>query len=325
MSDLIIPRWRTDPTPADKVLIARGKWIDTDRGDRAVLYKIYQPAPIEGMEQSDKKLPVIIWSHGLGGTRDGAGFVARYLASFGYIIVHIQHHGTDSSLWEGKAGHPWDNIRAAKIPRKAALQRYQDVPFAIRCLKTAKNIDDTLYQRMDFDNMGMSGHSFGAGTSQIMAGQTLGRGKRLYQYKQEDFKAGIIYSPIPSFNRQDDAAVVYGAIDIPLFHMTGTDDGSPLDNTGYEPRLEVYEAIDKADQHLFVLEDGDHMIYSGSRGQLGASDNRERHEELILISSLAFWDSYLRHDKNALHWLTGDGFDTYLASDGYYKFKEKTR
>ena len=66
MSDLIIPRWRTDPTPADKVLIARGKWIDTDRGDRAVLYKIYQPAPIEGMEQSDKKLPVIIWSHGLG-------------------------------------------------------------------------------------------------------------------------------------------------------------------------------------------------------------------------------------------------------------------
>ena len=315
------PSWRNANANHEKVLIARGKWIDSKRADRSVAYKIYYPAPQENAKTT--KRPVIIWSHGLGGTKDGAGFIARYLAKFGYILVHIQHHGTDSSLWEGKPGHPWDNIRASKIPRKAALQRYQDVPFALQCLKEATDITPELRDMMDFHNIGMSGHSFGAGTTQIMAGQTLGRGRRLYKFKQDEFKAGIVYSPIPSFNRQDDHDIIYGDIDIPLLHMTGTDDDSPVDKTGYETRLEIYDAVNKADQHLFILEDGDHMIYSGSRGQLGENENRERHEELILLSSLAFWDSYLLANEAAYEWLTGDGFTNHLGCDGEYKHKTK--
>jgi len=319
MTDLEKPIWRENLPLYDKVLITRGKWRDDRRADRNVAYKIYHPAQASG--GNVKKLPVIIWSHGLGGTRDGAGFLARYLARFGYILVHVQHHGTDSFLWEGKEGHPWDNIRKAKIPRKSALQRYQDIPFVLSCLEEGRGLEQELQDEMDLTTIGMSGHSFGAGTTQIMAGQTLGRGKRLYQYKEPRFKAGIVYSPIPSFNRQDDADTIYGDIDIPLFHMTGTDDDSPVDKTGYEARLEVYENANKADQHLFILEDGDHMIYSGSRGQLAETDNRERYEQLIMLSSLAFWDSYLLQNSAAYQWLTGEGFTNYLGADGQYQYK----
>lgn len=320
ITNLETPQWRNTLPSFDKALIDRGKWVDTKRQNREVAYKIYHP-PLNTIKP-DTKLPLIIWSHGLGGTRDGAGFLARYLAKFGYILVHIQHHGTDSFLWEGKPGHPWDNIRAAKIPRKAALQRYQDVPFALECLKQAINLSPELHQVIDFSTIGMSGHSFGAGTTQIMAGQSLGRGKRLYSFKQKAFKAGILYSPIPSFNRLDEPAAIYGNIDIPLLHMTGTDDCSPLDNEDYKARLEVYESITKAEQMLFILQDGDHMVYSGSRGQLGENPNREKHESLILLSSLAFWDSYLYNNEAAKAWLTGDAFKNILASDGTLTFKE---
>jgi dienelactone hydrolase len=321
MTDLEKPIWRQDTPFYEKTLITRGKWVDHERNNRSVAYKIYHPT--QDSMTSAQKFPVIIWSHGLGGTRDGAGFIARYLARFGYIIVHVQHHGTDSVLWEGKAGHPWDNIRNAKIPRKAALQRYQDIPFALKCLEEGRDLSPQLQDEMDLQIIGMSGHSFGAGTTQIMAGQTLGRGRRLYQFKESRFKAGIVYSPIPSFNRDDTGAEIYGGIDIPLFHMTGTDDFSPVDETGYEKRLEVYEHAHKADQHAFILEDGDHMIYSGSRGQLGETDNRERYEQLIMLSSLAFWDSYLRNDARAYAWLTGEDFINYLGADGRYHYKEK--
>ncbi len=321
MPDFPMPPWPRHGKIFEKTMIARGKWVDEQRHARPVPFKIYYPAPQE--LTAGEQRPVIIWSHGLGGTRDGAGFISRYLAQFGYVIVHIQHHGTDSYLWEGKAGHPWDNIRAAKIPRKMALQRYQDVPFALKALRQGIEIAPEIHAMMNFDTLGMSGHSFGAGTTQIMAGQSLGRGRRLYHFKHDDFKAGILYSPIPSFNRQDDATRIYGQIDIPLLHMTGTEDYSPVDNTDYKTRLEIFETVNQAAQHLFILEDGDHMIYSGSRGQLENNANRERHEELIMLASLAFWDAYLMHDQAALKWLSHGGFADYLGQDGQYQYKDQ--
>lgn len=112
--------------PPAQIEIERGDWEDSSRGGRKVPYKIYAP-----VGQGGERFPVILWSHGLGGSREGAGFISRYIASHGYIVVHIQHAGTDSELWEGKPGHPWDVIRQTKIPRKATLQRLQDVPFAV--------------------------------------------------------------------------------------------------------------------------------------------------------------------------------------------------
>jgi pimeloyl-ACP methyl ester carboxylesterase len=70
---------------------------------------------------------------------------------------------------------------------------------------------------------------------------------------------------------------VYPSIDIPLFHMTGTDDGSPISDRDYTMRLAPFEHTDKAEKYLLVLKDGDHMVYNGSRGKLGQNPNREKH------------------------------------------------
>lgn len=311
--------WASDIAPdrePRRIQIERGIFTDPARQDRKVPFKIYYPA-----DEDMTPVPVIIWSHGLGGSRDGGGFISRFLSSHGYVVVHVQHPGTDSSLWEGKPGHPWDAIRATKIPRKAALSRYQDIPFALDALIAHAKERPEIGARMDFSRIGMSGHSFGAGTTQIMAGQKLGYGRRQYGLREPRFKCGILYSPVPSYNRKDSPASIYGSISIPLFHMTGTDDTSPVEGFPYTRRMEVFDNSGGPDQHLLILQNGDHMVYNGSRGKLGDNPKRETHETIIKIAALAFWEGWLKDNSLAKDWLTKGGFANYLNGDGAYRFR----
>jgi hypothetical protein len=54
--------------PPAQIEIERGDWEDSSRGGRRVPYKVYAPAG-----QGGGRFPVILWSHGLGGSREGGG------------------------------------------------------------------------------------------------------------------------------------------------------------------------------------------------------------------------------------------------------------
>ena len=148
-----------------KVMIERDTLIDAARNDRPVKIKVYYP-----VNHTMTNLPVIVWSHGLGGSVDGAAFLSRYVASHGYVMVHVQHDGTDTSIWEGKPGHPWDIIRKTKITRDVTLNRYADVPFVLNQLPDWMKQHPDIALHADLSTLGMSGHSFGALTTQVMAG-----------------------------------------------------------------------------------------------------------------------------------------------------------
>lgn len=298
------------PATADgalRVLLARGAFTDPARAGRSVPWKLYYPADYTG-----PALPLVVWSHGLGGSRDGAGFLARHVASHGYIVFHVQHPGTDSALWEGKPGHPWDNIRKAHIPRSATLDRFYDVPFALDALQlwAAENAD--VGRLIDFARMGMSGHSFGAMTTQVMAGQLFPQADgTLLSLRDARFRAGILYSPVPIRHLTDAAdGTLYGPIAIPLLHMTGTKDESPVEGFDAEARKIIFE-YGAGPAYLLELEDGDHMVYVGSRGQLGENPKRAEHETIIRAGALAFWDAFLKDDDAARDWLTR-GFADWL-------------
>lgn len=310
--------WRPDIAPdheAYPVRMVRGELIDSIRGNSVVPLKMYYP-----QEASLRDIPLIVWSHGLGGSIDGAAFISRFLCARGYVVLHVQHKGTDSGLWEGKPGHPWDIIKAMDIPRSASLARFMDVPFVL------DNLEEWLFQfeeingRIDLKNIGMSGHSFGAMTTQVMCGQQFPDEQGILQdYSDPRFKAGILYSPVPAFHLTGELPDrIYGGIDRPLFHMTGTDDSSPVEGFDYTRRLAVYEYSHKAEKMLMILNDGDHMIYNGSRGKLGQNPNREKHETIIKIAALAYWDAKLKGDKSAQEWLTGGGFADYLDGAGTF-------
>lgn len=300
-----------------RVLIARDQLVDDARDHRVVPIKVYYP-----VNHGLTGLPVILWSHGLGGSVDGASFLSRFLASHGYVIVHVQHAGTDSGLWEGKKGHPWDIIRQTHIPREATLNRMADIPFVVNQLPEWMKAHEDIACHADLSTLGMSGHSFGALTTQVMCGQMFpDQAGKLMSYAEPRFKAGILYSPVPIAHMAlDDPRDIYGAINRPLLHMTGTDDASPIEHFGYEHRLVVYEHA-PAPKYLFTLKDGDHMVYNGSRGKLGASANRDKHEALIKIMALAYWDYQLKGDAGAGEWLTGGAIGPYLGDDGTFEYE----
>lgn len=302
-----------------KVMIERDTLIDYERHNRSVKIKVYYP-----VNHTMTNLPVIVWSHGLGGSVDGAAYLSRYLAAHGYVMVHVQHDGTDSSIWEGKPGHPWDVIRATPITRETTLNRYADVPFVLNQLPDWMEQHHDIGLYADLSTLGMSGHSFGALTTQVMAGMKFPDATgNLLDLKEPRFKAGILYSPGSIEHLGDmDPKEVYPSISIPLFHMTGTEDGSPLSDLGYEMRLTVYQNTN-TEKHLMVLKDGDHMVFVGSRGKLGHTSNRKMHEAIIKVASLAYWDAQLKGDDVAQEWLTSGGFQAYLGENATYETTPK--
>jgi predicted dienelactone hydrolase len=294
--------------------IARYDWHDAKR-DRDVPIKICFP------KTGDGPFPVIIFSHGLGGSREGYAYLGNHWASHGYVSVHLQHLGSDSSVWQDV--HPAERMQALRdsiLNLQNAINRPFDVTFAIDQLTKLNSDDSLLKHRLDLDRIGVAGHSFGAFTTLAVAGEIF-VSPTGGEHSQGDprVKAAIaMSSPVPQ--NKSDYSIAFSKIKIPVFHMTGTLDDSPIGETKAADRRVPFDRINHADQFLVTFRDADHMVFSGHlAGQNGERD--AFFQKFILSSSTAFWDAYLKGDATAKAWLTGKGFQTALGDDG--KFEEK--
>ena len=172
---------------------------------------------------------------------------------------------------EGKDGHPWDVIRNKHIRRLHSDNRYADVRFVLDRLPQWFEGYPDIGGIVDLDNMAMSGHSFWCADDASDRGHEISdKEGNLLDLSDARIKSGLLYSPGSIEHLGDlDPQLVYPSINIPLLHMTGTEDGSPLSDLGYEIRLAVFDNTD-TERYLLVLKDGDHMVFNGSRGKLGA-------------------------------------------------------
>ena len=68
-------------------------WKDGAR-ERTLPLKIRVP-------EGDARVPLVIFSHGLGGSRDGGKAWGEHWSGNGYLVIHVQHPGSDESLWKG--------------------------------------------------------------------------------------------------------------------------------------------------------------------------------------------------------------------------------
>ena len=144
-------------------------WVDQKR-DRKVPVKIYYPKDGKG------PFPVIIFSHGLGGSRDGYEYLGRYWAGHGYVSVHVQHLGSDSSVWQGvPAAEVKQALDKAIVNPQNIHNRPLDVTFAIDQVVKLNEDDSVFKGRLDLEHIGMAGHSFGSFTTLAIAGQVFAR------------------------------------------------------------------------------------------------------------------------------------------------------
>ena len=306
------PVW-SRPGPHE-VAVLLAAWQD-GRRQRQVPVKIYYPADGAG------PFPVIIFSHGLGGSREGYQYLGRHWASHGYVSVHLQHIGSDQAVWEN-SGCKLLSLRQAAAKLDNALNRPLDVTFAIDQLEVLNRSEGPLQGRLDLNRVGAAGHSFGAYTALAVAGEVLGRpGGREISLADPRIKAAIPMSaPVP---RKRNLAQAFGKITIPCLHMTGTKDDSPIGDTKAGERRLPFDYTNGSDQYLVTFTDGDHMIFSDHQRLFDSGAHDARFHELIRLATTVFWDAYLKGDVAARDWLTGGGLAQALGGDGSLEMKIK--
>jgi predicted dienelactone hydrolase len=280
--------------------------------NRDVPVRIYLPP-------NESSAPVVLFSHGLGGSRAGSEFLGEQWAGRGYLAVFVQHPGSDKAVWENVPPPE----RLAALREAASLEnfllRVHDIPAVLDQL-AVWNKSGPLAGRMDLEKVGMSGHSFGAVTTEAVSGEMLPlSGTKLTDPR---IRAAVIFSP--STPVSESAEQAFGAVKIPWLLMTGTKDTAPIGPANMKSRLAVYPALHGAPKYEVVLNNAEHSAFT-DRALPGDHEPRNpNHHRAIRALSTAFWDAYLQGNKDALAWLNGAGPRTVLEpADDWKSSPEK--
>ena len=261
--------------------------------------------------------PVVLFSHGLGGSREGNRFMGEHWSGRGYAAVFLQHPGSDTAVWR--------DVPAAQrlaAMRKAAsldnfLLRVRDVPAVLDALAAWNaGADHPLRGRLDLARAGMSGHSFGAVTTEAVSGEAFPGG---ISFTDRRIRAAIAFSP--SSPRARDPKQAFGSVRIPWLLMTGTKDTVIIGDANLESRLAVFPALPPGEKYELVLDRAEHSAFT-DRALPGDTEPRNpNHHRAMLAISTAFWDAYLRQDAAARTWLDGGGPRSVLESKDRWQKK----
>jgi predicted dienelactone hydrolase len=266
--------------------------------ERKIPIRVYLPA-------EKGSAAVVLFSHGLGGSREGSAFLGKHWSARGFVCVFLQHPGSDTSIWKDAplADRVGALKKAANLPN--FLLRVKDVPAVLDQLdKWNQDKGNALAGRLDMRHVGMSGHSFGAITTEAVSGQIAPGGT--VDFTDPRIKAAIIFSP--SSPNVGTAKEAFGEVKIPWMLMTGTKDVVPLiSKADMKSRLGVYPALPPGGKYEVVLDNAEHSIFTDRPLPTDTEKRNPNHHRVILALSTAFWDTYLRGDTAAKAWLDGDG------------------
>jgi len=286
-------------TGSHRVQTGLAVWHDASR-QRDVPLKYYRP---EGLASA----PVILFSHGLGGSREAGEAWLQHWASHGYLGIALQHAGSDSGLLGGGPMAIRRALKAAMTPEQSRA-RIADVQFVLDEL--ARRHGEAPWSQADLAHIGLAGHSFGAVTTQAMAGEKLSFGDAVQEPRLQSFLA---FSP-SARGGENLLNARFANLTRPFFSVTGTrDDGIGLQDIDAGNRALPYQHMPPGDKYLLVLEGGAHMHFSGQHTLRQQAPLRL--EQAVQAATLAFWECTLRGRIQARTWLRQEFSRTLVAGD----------
>lgn len=266
-------------------------WEDAAR-KRPVPSLLYLPP--EASPQ--KPAPLVVFSHGLGGTRHGYRYLGSHWAEQGYASLHVQHAGSDRQLWWGDRNplQLYGRIREAASEAEA-IARAQDVRWALDRL-----LASDLAARIDDGRCVVAGHSYGANTALLAVGARLQRLGRSVSFADPRFKAAILISA-PPFHGERDATSILSAIHVPTLHITATGDEIRLPGfySSASDRIALFEAMGSTRKALAVFEGGSHSMFT-DRASSGGFELNARVKDATRSLTTAFLRSVAHGDDRAL-------------------------
>lgn len=285
--------------------------VNDSKRSRDVPLRVYLPA-------HQSTAPVILFSHGLGGSKEVSPYLGQHWAARGYVAVFLQHPGSDTSVWKD----------APRLERMKSMQEAASIKnFMLRVGDVTTVLDQLgvwqstaghpLSNRLDLEHVGMSGHSFGAITTQAVSGQATPRGDA--KLTDPRIRAALPMSPSePNLGTPEQA---FGGVKIPWLLMTGTNDTSIIGTSTPESRRLVYPALPPGHAYELVLHNAEHSAFTEHALPGEQKSRNPNHHRVILAISTAFWDAYLKGDSEARAWLDGPAARSVMETEDIWQRK----
>jgi predicted dienelactone hydrolase len=261
------------------------EWHDAAR-QRTVPVRIYYAA------SAPSPCRAIVFSPGVGGSRADYAYLGQHWARQGYVCVHLEHPGSNTAVWQ-TSRDPLGAMRAAVLDPANALNRALDVRLALDRLEGLNAAPGPLRGRLDLGRVGAAGHSFGASTTLAAAGQTLLDAQHQEHHLADPrIRAAVVLSPSPPPQAKPRSRLLAG-IRVPIMHITGRNDESPIGLTPAAERRAAFDQICGAEQFLVLFHDADHMTFTDPKPGRAARSRRAVVHPLVQTMTTLFWDVFL--------------------------------
>ena len=256
------------------------------------------------MPSGSEPVPLVLFSHGLGGSAEAGREWAQAWADAGIATLHLQHPGSDTEVL--RQGGPRALQKAANADQLEV--RALDVRFVLDELARRQAAGEAALARLRLDAIGVAGHSFGGHTTLAVAGQNYGR-RGPAPLADPRPRAFAAFSPSPPARGEGG----FGGIERPVLCLTGSLDTDPFAKPGSERatrgdyRRQVFDALPPGRKAELWLDGADHATFSGNaQGQRSFRprpdapvSQAERHHALIRAISTDWWRAHLLDDADA--------------------------
>jgi predicted dienelactone hydrolase len=244
--------------------------------------------------------PLVLYAHGLGGSRASGAAWGTAWSKAGVAVLHVQHPGSDVDTWRRSSA-----ALQAAASADQFVERLQDLRFALDELLRRSAAGEAPWQRVRADALGVAGHSFGALTTQALAGQ---RYPGVGDLSDPRPKAFVALSPSLPVGVRQAPSEAFADVVRPFFALTGSRDASPIQASPSVQRAAVYDALPHGRRALLWLAGASHRTFSGDQrdgppreGRSGQDDEAPQHGHAALIANAtaAWWRWHLLADEAA--------------------------
>ena len=226
--------------------------------------------------RTTKTSPVVVISHGLGSDRTSFAYLAEYLASRGFVVAVPEHPGSNARQLQALLGGIADTVTE---PREF-VDRPLDVKYILDYLERLSSSDSEYKQRINMEQVGVIGQSFGGYTALALAGAEINFNKLRkncpvnentlnvslllqcqalllpesdYQLSDPRIKAAVAINPVDSS--------VYGQeglskINIPVMIVAGTADNVA---PAYPEQIVPFTWLENENKYLVLMNGGTHF------------------------------------------------------------------
>ncbi|MGB6296560.1 MAG: alpha/beta hydrolase [Rivularia sp. (in: cyanobacteria)] len=304
------------------------KFFDVIRG-RLLSTDIYLP-------NISSSVPVIVISHGIGTDSSNFRYLANHLATNGFAVVVPNHPGSDTKQIQSLLNGSASEVAQAE----EFINRPLDVKFVLDELEKLNNTDPRFNKRLNLEQVGVFGQSFGGYTALALAGAKINSEKIGKDCSQKALKQTWnmslllqcrigelqVKKPVKQYNLYDKrvkAVIAANPITSSIFGKTGlsqiktpvmmvTSSEDTVAPALYEQIL-PFSWIANPHKYLVQLEGATHFSAIGdgkdSTEQVGIpskliGDNPKQAQSYMKVVSLPFFQSYVSQNSKYRPYLT---------------------